>query len=219
MAQPGSAVGSYPTGHRFKSDSRNHHSMKTRLSLVLFAVIALPLGVFAQAGENLPTFDGRILKTATAPVNGTNEIDTITIGGTPTAGSFTLTYDNRTTAAITWSATNATLVANIDAALEALPNIGTSGVTTAVDTMTAGIGTITVTFAGSNVAKKNVPVMTGTSSLTGSSPTLAVATTTAGVEADGRLAAKGTLLIDAGTPDLYINDGSPPNPTWTKVSP
>lgn len=189
------------------------------MKLLLAFVIALsPILAFGQAGENLPSFRGGILTTGAAPVAGTNEIDTITIGGTPTAGTFTLTFEGRTSGPITWSATNGTLVANIDAALEAMPNIGTGGVTTAVGTMTAGIGTITVTFTG-NRAKEDVPAMTGTSSLTGTSPTLAVATTTPGVTADGRVALKGTLLIDIGTPDLYINDGTPPNPTWTKVSP
>lgn len=190
--------------------------MKSKLlPLLLFAVI--PLAAFGQAGENLPTFSAPILMTATTPVNGTNEIDTITIGGTPTAGSFTLTFEGKKTGAITWSATNATLVANIDAALEALANIGTGGVTTAVGTMTAGIGTITVTFTG-NRAKENVPVITGTSALTGTSPTLAVATTTSGATADGRISPKGTLCvaIDAGV--LYQNSGTPPSPTWVKVS-
>jgi hypothetical protein len=42
------------------------------------------------------------------------------------------------------------LVANIDSALEALGNIGTAGVGTAVGSMTAGVGTITVAFNGNN---------------------------------------------------------------------
>ena len=188
----------------------------------LVAAFLIPVMLFAQAGEDLPTFPNAIVKTATVPVNGTSEIDTITIGGAPAGGTFTLTFEGRTTGAISWSATNATLVANIDDALEALPNVGTGGVTTAVGTMTAGVGTITVAFAG-NRAKENVSAMTATNALTSSTPTptpsLAVATTTAGVTADGRITPKGTLLIDGGTPDLYINDGTPPNPTWTKVSP
>lgn len=189
--------------------------MKTLFALCLSCVLAF--SAFGQVGENLPSFDGRILKSGTTPVNGTSEIDTITFGGTPTAGTFTLTFEGKKTAAITWSATNGTLVSNIDTALEALPNIGTGGVTTAVGTMTAGIGTITVAFAG-NRAKQNVPVMTGTSALTGTSPTLAVATTTPGVDADGRISPKGTLCIAIDTGILYGNTGSPPNPTWGKVS-
>lgn len=184
------------------------------LSLALLAITS-----FAQSGDPLP-YDSNPLYTATVPANGTNEVQTITIGGTPTAGTFTLAFRGRTTAAITWSATNATLIANIDAALEALPTVGTGGVTTAVGSMTAGIGTATVTFAG-NLAKLAVPTMTYVSSLTGTSPTLGVAETTPGVTADGRTQArKGTLCVDKGTPALYQNTSSIVlQPTWTKISP
>ena len=85
---------------------------------------------------------------AGVPSAGTSEVQTLTIGGTPTGGTFTLTYDGQTTAAISWSATNNTLRDNVDTALEALTNIGTGGVTTAVGTMTSGVGTLTITFAG-----------------------------------------------------------------------
>lgn len=151
--------------------------------------------------------------TAGAPVNGTNEIQTITIGGTPTAGTFTLTFDGHTTGAITWSATNNTLLANIDTALEALPNIGTGGVTTADSTLSSGIGALLVTFTGNN-AKKNVALMTGTSSLTGTAPTLAIATTTAGVTATQRGAAPGASLYDTTNNDFYINTGTALEPVW-----
>jgi hypothetical protein len=147
-----------------------------------------------------------------APVAGTAEVQTITIGGTPTGGTFTLTFEGFTTAAITWSATNATLIANIDAALEALPNIGTGGVVTAVATMTAGIGTATVTWA----ALKPVATMTATSSLTGTTPTVAVAETTPGVAPTGFGAPVGALLVrDNGT--IYANTGTAAAPTWTAV--
>jgi hypothetical protein len=157
---------------------------------------------------------GHPLTNAGAPSAGTDEVQTITIGGTPTGGTFTLTFDGLTTGAITWSSTNGTLVSNIDTALEALGNIGTGGVTTAVGTMTAGIGTITVTFTGNN-AKRAVPTMTATSSLTGSSPTVAVAETTPGVDATGRAAPLGALLVDTTNKKLYINTGTSLNPTWT----
>jgi hypothetical protein len=150
-----------------------------------------------------------------APVAGTNEVQTITFGGTPTGGTFTLTFEGFTTAAITWVNVNATLVSNIDTALEALANIGTGGVTTAVGTMTAGIGTITVTFGG-NLGLKAVSTMTATSSLTGTTPTVAVAETTPGVAPTGRGAAVGaTLVRDNGV--LYANTGTALAPTWTVV--
>jgi hypothetical protein len=114
-------------------------------------------------------------------------VQTITFGGTPTGGTFTLTFQGVTTAAISWSATNATLVSNIDTALEALSTVGTGGVTTAVGTMTAGIGTITATFTGGNLTKKLLSVMTAdASSLTGTVPTVSVAVTTPGVDATYR---------------------------------
>lgn len=160
---------------------------------------------------------GRPALSAGAPVAGTDEVQTITFGGTPTGGTFKLAFQGQTTAAITWSATNATLIANIDAALEALGNIGVGGVTTAVGTMTAGIGTATVTFTGA-VGKMAVDTMTvANNSLTGTSPTIAVAETTPGVDATARGAAKGAKLIDTTNAIDYINTGTPAAPTWTKV--
>lgn len=150
-----------------------------------------------------------------APVAGTSEVQTITIGGTPTGGTFTLTFEGFTTAAISWSSTNNTLRDNVDAALEALPNIGTGGVTTAVGTMTAGIGTLTVTFAG-NLATKPVSTMTATNSMTGTSPTIAVAETTPGVAPTAQGAPVGAILVrDNGT--LYANTGTAAAPTWTVI--
>lgn len=155
---------------------------------------------------------------AGAPSAGTDEVQTLTFGGTPTGGTFKLAFDGFTTAPITWSATNNTLVANVDAALEALPNIGTGGVVTAVGAMTAGIGTLTITFSGGNLTKLAVPTITvENNSLTGTSPTLAVVETTPGVNATWRGAAVGATLQDTTNGILYINTGTPLAPTWTKV--
>jgi hypothetical protein len=163
---------------------------------------------------------GDPLSNAGAPVSGTDEVQTLTIGGAPTAGAgsgFTLAYMGFTTALILWSATNNTLRDNIDAALEALPVIGTGNVTTAVGTATAGVGTFTITFAG-GLAKHAVATITvGVNSMTGAAPTVAVAETTPGVDATALGAAKGGLLIDITNAILYINTGTPAAPTWTKV--
>lgn len=185
---------------------------------ILVLLCFLVAGAFAGT-DPLPNWPGGTFTTAGTPGNGTSCIQTITFGGTPTGGTFTLSYKGRTTGAISWSATNNTLVANIDAALEALGTLaGGSSVTTAVGTMTAGIGTITVTFTG-NYAKLLLPVMTSASSLTGSSPTLAVAITTAGVTADGRSTRKGALCVDSTNGILYQNQGtSGLAPSWVKVS-
>lgn len=174
------------------------------------AAIALN-SVIAGAG-------GTILATAGAPSGGTSEIQTFTFGGTITAGAtsgFYVTFEGYTTGLILWSATNNTLIANIDAALEALPNIGTGGVTTAVGTMTSGIGTITATFAG-NRAKQAVGLMVATSALTGTDPTVAITETTPGVDATFRGAPKGAVLVNTAAGTLFVNTGTGGlNPTWT----
>jgi hypothetical protein len=156
-------------------------------------------------------------QSAGAPTNGTSEVQTITFGGTPTGGTFRLAFDGFTTGNISWSATNTTLRDSVDAALEALPNVGAGGVTTAVGTMTAGIGTLTVTFAG-NLGKRAVPTISvQNNSLTGTSPTLAVAETTPGVDASGLGAPIGAKLIDTTNGVDYINTGTAAAPTWTKT--
>lgn len=157
----------------------------------------------------------RPLSNAGAPVAGTDEVQTLTFGGTPTGGTFKLRFESQTTAAITWSSTNATLVANIDAALEALTSIGTGNVTTAVGTMTAGIGTITVTFVSGRGKQAVELLVVADNSMTGTSPTLAVAETTPGVTATGRGSSPGRLLVDSTNAKLYVNTGTANAPTWT----
>lgn len=153
---------------------------------------------------------------AGAPVAGTDEVQTLTFSDTWIAAeTFKLAFDGFTTAAIAWSATNNTLRDNVDAALEALPNVGAGGVTTAVGTMTTGIGTLTVTFAG-NLAKKAVNTITvpENNSVAG---TLAVAETTPGVDTTYRNMGIGCRLIDITNGKEYINTGTAIVPVWTVV--
>jgi hypothetical protein len=152
-----------------------------------------------------------------APTAGVNEIQTITIGGTPSGGTFILSFDGFLTTAITWVAVNATLLASIDAALEALPNIGTGGVTTAAGTLTAGIGTLTVTFTGNNAASAVSTIVVANNSMTGSSPTIVCAETTPGVTPSGKGAAIGGTLTDITNGKIYINTGTALAPVWTVV--
>lgn len=106
----------------------------------------------------------------------TSEVQTVTISGTPTGGNFTLTFQGQTTGAIAHNASAAT----VEAALEALSNLGASDVTV---TGSAG-GPYTVTFGGV-YAGVDVPQMTATPSLTGgTTPTVTVATTTPGDPVD-----------------------------------
>jgi len=178
----------------------------------------MPAGAVIPGNNTIPGALAHY-RNAGAPTNGTTAVQTLTIGGTPTGGTFKLAHEGFTTGAITWSATNATLVANIDVALEALPSIGTGGVVTAVGTMTAGIGTITLTFSGGNRALSPVTLITvASNSMTGTSPTAAVATTTPGVAPTARGAAAGALLIDTTNKTLYQNTGTAAAPTWTQNS-
>jgi hypothetical protein len=101
--------------------------------------------------------------------DGANEAQTVTVTGSPTGGTFTLTWSGQTTAAIAYNATALT----VRNALEALSNVEAGGVTV---TGSAG-GPYTVTFtSGADVA-----AMTATPSLTGgSTPGVTIATATVG---------------------------------------
>ena len=152
-----------------------------------------------------------------APAAGTDEVQTLTIGGTPTGGSFKLSFEGARTAAISWSSTNATLVSNVQAALRALHTINGANVTVAVGTMTAGIGTLTITFGGTK-AKMAVPtIAVADNSLTGTAPTLAVAETTPGVDATLRGARMGALAVRDDTGVWHSNTGTADSPTWTVI--
>ena len=101
-----------------------------------------------------------------------NEEQSVTITGTPTDGTFTLTFQGATTTALDHDAA----AAAVQSALEALSTIGTGNCTV---TGSAG-GPYTVEFVGA-LAELNLPQMTATASLTGgTSPGVTVATTQPG---------------------------------------
>ncbi|MHC4094730.1 MAG: flagellar hook-basal body complex protein, partial [Planctomycetota bacterium] len=128
-----------------------------------------------------------------------NEEQSITITGTPTGGTFTLTYGGQTTAAIAYNAT----AAQVDSALEALSTIGVGGVTctgggfpgTAVDVEFTG------TLAGQDVALMTID----DSGLTGGiSPAGSVAETTKGRAVQGVLGSDATASLVNGR--LVVTD-------------
>lgn len=105
----------------------------------------------------------------------TNEVQTVTITGSPTGGTYTLTYSGQTTAPIAYDAP----AADVQAALAALSNVGDLDVA-----VTGGPGPGTpwvVTFKGV-LGGTDVAQMTasGTGLTGGSSPAVGVSTTTAG---------------------------------------
>jgi hypothetical protein len=101
--------------------------------------------------------------------SGTAEVQTVTITGVPTGGTFTLNYDGQVTAPIDFDA----LAADVQAALEALPNLEPGDVTV------LGTGPYTVTFAA---ALGDVPQLVGNGAgLTGgTAPAVTVTTNTPG---------------------------------------
>mgnify|MGYP001560029233 CR=1 FL=1 len=111
--------------------------------------------------------------------DGTNEQQTITITGTPTGGTFTLTWDGKTTAGIAFNASAATVVS----ALEALSNIDVGDVSATGGARPGAAGV--VTFQG-RFAGINVPLMTGSAAgLTGGTPVLTITTSTPGGTGSG----------------------------------
>jgi hypothetical protein len=151
---------------------------------------------------------------AGAPVAGTNEVQTLTLDAT--GGTFRLVYEGRRTGAITWSATNATLLANIQAALDAL--LGTNWVVATAGTLTAGVGTVLLTFSGGDLAANTPSLFTVTDNQLTGTATATVAQTTPGVRATFRNALPGAVLVDTTNRLHYLNTGSTQGaPTWTKT--
>jgi hypothetical protein len=123
----------------------------------------------------------------------TDEIQTITEGGSGLT-SYTLTISGPTTDSIDDDAT----AAQVQAALEALSNIGEGNVTVTGGPLASGA--FSVHFVG-DLANTNVALMT--SSPTGGTGTVTIATGTAGgadASSDGREVLAGFLLTDQALP-------------------
>ena len=147
-----------------------------------------------------------------APSAGTNAVQTLSITGTPTGGTFTLSFGGETTAAIARNANAAT----VQAALLALRAFDSGDVVASGGALP---GTPVVLTFGGNYARMPVALITANGALLtgGTSPTAAVADTTPGVKATERGAAKGTLLTDTTNAVVYVNTGTALAPTWTVV--
>lgn len=123
------------------------------------------------------TTDPTKVKVYTGAGSNVNAVQTATITGTPTGGTFTLTFSGQTTSAISYSASAATVAT----ALVALGNIGASG--NVGVTGSAG-GPYVITFGGL-LGNQPVPAITAAGAFTGgTSPAIAVAQTTTGSAAE-----------------------------------
>lgn len=140
---------------------------------------------------------------------GTSEVQSVTISGAPTGGTFILGYKGEKTTAIAYNAVGST----IQGLLEALPEVGLGDIHV---TGSAG-GPYTVTFLNS-LAGINQPNLEHEDSLTGgTSPKVTVAQVTEGSQVgyDPRIAIgvgafPGTIVRkEAGTPEMVVEyDGT-----------
>lgn len=134
-------------------------------NFLAFPVRATILGITGQA---LMEFYGDDLGLRTA------EVQTITVTGAPTGGTFTLTLDGDTTAAIAYNAA----ASAVQSALRLLDTPFADGVVCSGGALPSTA--VVATFA-SDLADNNAPQMTAAGSFTGgTSPAIAVTTTTPG---------------------------------------
>lgn len=118
---------------------------------------------------------GMTITSMALSVTNTNDVQTLTINGAPTGGSFTLTFtDNTGTSATTTAIVNSPTATQIQSALAALPNIGANNVAV------SGTGPFTITFQQS-LGATLLPVLGHTDSfIGGTNPSVSIAHTTPG---------------------------------------
>lgn len=149
--------------------------------------------------------ESAVLLASSAVLGGVNEAQTVTITGTPTGGNFTLTFRGATTANIAFNAA----ASAVQTALEALVNIGVGNVAV---TGGPGPGTPYVVTFQNALGRQNVDQMTAAHSFTGgTTPAIAVTTTTGGSSKDS-----GLYIVHRG---LIVKKASVGGGTNNKVTP
>lgn len=168
-----------------------------------------------RLAANQVLFKGQILAEVTA--SNASEVQTVTGGGTISSGTWALIVNKALTASLAWNANAAAVKAAIEAALTR--DYGLPAGTVNVTGGPLASGAFTITFAGvlANQPQDFIQVV---NNLGGSSPTLTVARSTAGVAngffmayndalSNGQQIAKGILPIDVATdPSGRITTGS-----------
>ena len=126
----------------------------------------------------------------------TDEVQQLTITGSPTGGTFTLTYAGQTTSALAYNAT----AAEVQAALRALSNVLDTEIFCYGGQLPSG--TITIHFAA-GLGATNVGQITSTDSLTGgSTPATAISTLQAGAGSYTTIAQQ---PVSKSTINIYID--------------
>jgi hypothetical protein len=146
-------------------------------------------------------------KGCTIKTNGTAaaDVQTISISGTPTGGSFALVFGGQSTVLI-FSASAAT----VQTALQAMSSIGSGNITCTGGPLP---GTpVVCTFAGTKATGKQALMTAFSGALTGgSSPTVTVAHTTSGLPSD-------TIVLVAGVPLQFQLGVGQTNPFTSDVT-
>lgn len=144
-----------------------------------------------------------------APSNGTSEVQTLAVTGTPTGGTFKLQFKGQRTTALDFDSSAAEVVA----ALEALPSIGTGGVTATGGALPGA--NVVITFAGNNAARAQPLITVVESALTGgTTPAAAVTETTPGVTGTMRDAPIGAQYVRTSNGVVYSKTAAS---TWAVV--
>ena len=156
---------------------------------------ATDVALMTASGASLTKTGGSVTASTSTPgVAAVNEQQTVTLNGSPTGGTFTLTYSGQTTSAIAYNAS----AADIKAALEALSNIDPDAITC---TGSAG-GPWTITFGG-NLAATDIALLTSSAA----GLTVQGGTVTPSVDTSGVVAVNEQQVVT-------IN-GSPPSGNFT----
>lgn len=138
-----------------------------------------------REGDGQASYEVRIANSTAYLAGTTNEVQSLNQTGAPTGGSVRLGFQRSATAPISATTTiaNNAAAATIQAALEALPNIGTGGVVCAGGPW--GTAPVTVTFQGQMAGWDWPPMTIYSNNFTGGvTPTIAISTTTPGVGAN-----------------------------------
>jgi hypothetical protein len=119
--------------------------------------------------------DSAVFDSSTLQPGGIDEVQTLSITGAPTGGTFTLSFNGQTTAAIAYNAT----AAQVQTALRALSRLG-AGIVVGGGPLPGTA--VTITFTGAKLGKKDQPLITvASNALTGgTAPAPTVVETTKG---------------------------------------
>ena len=104
------------------------------------------------------------------PLSAVNEVQRLVITGSPSGGTFTLTFRSQTTSSIAYNAT----ATAVQTALAALSTIGSGNVTVTAVNGDLPASSLLIEFKGT-LAQNSLPLITATSFLTGgSTPAIAI---------------------------------------------